>query len=146
MEEKTILSNSQIKSKAKEALKGNWGTAVIAFIIFNIVMYSVTYVYNINQISNYIHDPYLVRENAGFGASGIIFFIKLLLAGPMTYGITKFSMNLVRDKSHKIENIFEGFKHFSRNFHYEYSSRYIQFFMVIVAFYTFFCDCFCYGN
>ncbi len=24
MEEKTILSNSQIKSKAKEALKGNW--------------------------------------------------------------------------------------------------------------------------
>ncbi len=78
MEEKTILSNSQIKSKAKEALKGNWGTAVIAFIIFNIVMYSVTYVYNINQISNYIHDPYLVRENAGFGASGIIFFIKLL--------------------------------------------------------------------
>ncbi len=79
-------------------------------------MYSVNYVYNINQISNYIHDPYLVRENAGFGASGILFFIKLLLAGPMTYGITKFSMNLVRDKSHKIENIFEGFKHFSGTF------------------------------
>lgn len=116
MEEKTILSNSQIKSKAKEALKGNWGTAVITFIIFNIVMYSVTYVYNINQISNYIHDPYLIRENTGFGASGIIFFIKLLLAGPMTYGITRFSMNLVRDKSHKIENIFEGFKHFSGTF------------------------------
>lgn len=34
----------------------------------------------------------------------------------MTYGITKFSMNLVRDKSHKIENIFEGFKHFSGTF------------------------------
>ncbi len=77
MEEKTILSNSQIKSKAKEALKGNWGTAVITFIIFNIVMYSVTYVYNINQISNYIHDPYLIRENTGFGASGIIFFYKI---------------------------------------------------------------------
>ncbi|EJP6471285.1 DUF975 family protein [Clostridium botulinum] len=116
MEEKTTLSNSQIKSKAKEALKGNWGTAVITFIIFNIVMYSITYVYNINQISNYIQNPYLASENPNLGASGILFFIKLLLAGPMTYGITRFCMNLVRDKSHKIENIFEGFKYFGGTF------------------------------
>ncbi|NFV12024.1 DUF975 family protein [Clostridium sporogenes] len=116
MEEKTTLSNSQIKSKAKEALKGNWGTAVITFIIFNIVMYSITYVYNINQISNYIQNPYLASENPSLGASGILFFIKLLLAGPMTYGITRFCMNLVRDKSHKIENIFEGFKYFGGTF------------------------------
>ncbi|OOO62792.1 hypothetical protein BS638_13385 [Clostridium tepidum] len=68
-------------------------------------MYSITYVYNINKISTYTQNSYLVSENANFRASSILFFIKLLLAGPMTYGITRFCMNLVRDKSHKIENI-----------------------------------------
>ncbi|EJO5346784.1 DUF975 family protein [Clostridium botulinum] len=116
MEDNTVLSNSQIKSKAKKALKGNWGTAIITFIIFNIIISAFSFVYNMNKLVDRINNPYYVGHDSSFLALGIILLINLILAGPMAFGITKFCMNLVKDGSHKIENMFEGFKHFGGTF------------------------------
>ncbi|WP_251859591.1 DUF975 family protein [Clostridium sp. Marseille-Q2269] len=117
MEDNIVLSIGQIKSKAKAALKGNWGTAIIVIIIFNIIMHGITYVFNANELINSISNLHSFnKENINFGASCIPLIINLILAGPMTYGITKFFINLVRNKEHKIEIMFEGFKHFTGTF------------------------------
>ncbi|HDK7167492.1 TPA: DUF975 family protein [Clostridium botulinum] len=116
MEENTILSNSEIKSKAKKALKGNWGIAIITFIISNMILYCGSFIHHMNRLSNASSVTYTIEPNRELLVTIVAMLPYLILNGPMTYGISKFSINLVRDGSHKIEDIFRGFKYFVGTF------------------------------
>lgn len=86
------LKTSRLKALAKQQLKGNWGKAILAFLVFIII----------TDIPSAI--PY-----AGFA-------ISLVISGPMCLGITKFSIELKRGQSPSIETIFSGFKSFATSF------------------------------
>lgn len=112
MEDTNVLSNSEIKSKAKKALKGNWILAVLTFIVYNIITNSISIGYNVCKFKNFS----AVNENNDLGINVTICLAALILTGPMTYGLKRFFINLVRNENYKIENIFEGFKHFGGTF------------------------------
>lgn len=83
------VSNYELRSNARMQLKGNWMPAVLAYLVFTII----------SALPSTI--PYV----------GLI--ISILIAGPMTLGITKFSVNLKRHNATNIEVIFDGFKNFT---------------------------------
>lgn len=86
------LKTSQLKALAKQQLKGNWGKAILAYLVFIIIA----------DLPGAI--PY-----AGFA-------ISLVITGPMCLGITKFSIELKRGQSPSLETIFSGFKSFTTAF------------------------------
>lgn len=47
---------------------------------------------------------------------GLVFILNLLLTGAITYGLSRFSLNLIREKNPKIEDIFSGFKQYGKTF------------------------------
>lgn len=83
------ISNCELRANARMNLTGNWMPAVLAYLVFTII----------SALPSTI--PYV----------GPI--ISILIAGPMTLGITKFSINLKRHKNTNIEIIFDGFKNFT---------------------------------
>lgn len=83
------ISNCELRGNARMNLKGNWMPAVLAYLVFTII----------SALPSTI--PYI----------GPI--ISILIAGPMTLGITKFSINLKRHNNTNIEVIFDGFKNFT---------------------------------
>lgn len=83
---------SDLMNQARNSLSGNWGIAIATFIIFVILSGSIQVI------------PF-------FGQAGYI-----LLAGPFAVGISIFSLNILRQKNAKIENLFDGFKDYGRSF------------------------------
>ncbi|MCY6353714.1 DUF975 family protein [Clostridium sp. ZS2-4] len=83
------VSNYELRANVRMNLRGNWMHAVLAYLIFAII----------SALPSTI--PYV----------GPI--ISILIAGPMSLGIAKFSINLKRHNSTDIEVIFDGFKNFT---------------------------------
>jgi len=85
----SIRPNSDLRRSAREQLKGNWGTAILLCLIFSMIC----------SLPSAI--PYL----------GPI--IGILLAGPLTLGLYKCFLKLIRHEPFIFENLFDGFKNFS---------------------------------
>lgn|SRR3712207_4042604 len=87
MEAKTNMqTNSEIRGYARYRLKGNWGNAILVFIIFSVITGVTAMI------------PFL-----GW-AAGIVIF------GPMLFGINGFYLRLIKGEPISIENIFFGFE------------------------------------
>lgn len=87
-----IFENSQIRSLARQQLKGNWGKAIISLLVYIAISYLVSIV------------PLL----------GVM--VSLVIGGPMTLGITKYFLQLKRGQNPAIEALFDGFKNFLPSF------------------------------
>lgn len=83
------MSNYELRTNARMHLKGNWVPALLAYLVFTIISVLPSTI------------PYI----------GPI--ISILITGPMTLGITKFSIDLKRHNNTNIEVIFDGFKNFT---------------------------------
>jgi uncharacterized membrane protein len=70
-----------LKVRAKESLSNNWGTAILVYVVYAIII----------------------------GASSSIGVGPLVIGGPLAVGMAVFFMNLVRSQENKLENLFEGF-------------------------------------
>jgi len=84
-----MLTNREIREKARESLKDNWGYSILVALLLNIILSAV--------------------GGATFGLGGLI------LIGPLTVGTMFFFMNLVRNKETSIEDMFSGFSNFVPN-------------------------------
>lgn len=84
-----VTPNSVLRAMAREQLKGNWGKAVLVFLLFTVI----------TGICGAI--PY------------IGFIISLVIMGPMTLGLNIFFLKLKRQEAPVIENLFDGFKRFA---------------------------------
>src|SRR5579872_7123739 len=80
--------NSTLMKQARESLKGKWGLAIGTFVVYSLITIAVQ----------------------GIPKGGSLLY--LLIAGPMSLGITLFSLSLSRNQNPKLEQIFEGFKRF----------------------------------
>jgi uncharacterized membrane protein len=85
-----IKENSLLRADAREQLRGKWGIAILLFIIFAFAP----------SIASFIPIPFF----------NII--VSFIVTGPLTLGYIFCYMQLVRNEPFRIEDIFEGFKHF----------------------------------
>lgn len=80
------------RAKAWSSLKGNWGVAVLVFLVNSIVL----------------------------GACGVIpavgALISLVISGPMTLGVVTVYTNLIRGEKAEVGQLFDGFKNFVNAF------------------------------
>jgi uncharacterized membrane protein len=78
--------NSELRKRALEAIKGNWTTAIVGFVIYELL------------------------SGAG-GGTGII----LIIGGPLTLGMTFFSLAFVRKEQIEYDLLFKGFNNFGNS-------------------------------
>jgi len=83
--------NLALMKKGRESLKGNWGLAIGAFLV----------VYLIEGAIQSIHK----------GSGGILI---LIIGGPFALGMAMFSLSYSRHLEPRFEQIFEGFRDFTR--------------------------------
>lgn len=87
------LQNSELRSAAREQLKGNWGTAILLCVIFSII--TVTLSFSVRLI------PY------------VGYFVNFCITGPFALGLAACFIKLVRRENFRLENLFDGFNRFS---------------------------------
>lgn len=90
MDSANLLSNSEIRKGAREKLKGNWGTTILAFIIFLLILVPISLLPFIGVISN------------------------IILSGAFTLGFAILFLNLVRSGKAKFGDLFKGFNNFGK--------------------------------
>lgn len=81
--------NSILRQMAGKSLEGKWGLAIGTFLIYSLITCS-------------------------FGAMQQWGIIALLIAGPLMLGAAIFSLAISRGKEARLEQIFEGFKYYSK--------------------------------
>lgn len=88
--EKNMQTDNVVLMKmARESLKGKWGLAIGTFLVYTLI----------------ISAP---------GAIHTLGLVSLLISGPMALGAAIFSLSVSRNKEAKLEQIFEGFRFFSK--------------------------------
>jgi uncharacterized membrane protein len=86
--------NVILMQKAREALGGRWGIAIITCLIYNLIL-SVQFTYRLTAAPNF---------GLGIGIIG------LLIAGPLTLGLITFSLAIARNQDADIGQLFLGFR------------------------------------
>ncbi|MFI5195811.1 MAG: DUF975 family protein [Chitinophagales bacterium] len=81
--------NIVLMRMARKALKGKWGLAIGTFLVYTLIVSS-------------------------FSATQKTGIISLLIAGPMMLGAVMFSLSISRGKEARLEQIFDGFRFFSK--------------------------------
>lgn len=79
-----MLRAKDFRAEARAALSGNWGVAILAYLIAGIIL----------------------------GAAGSTFVGTILLMGPMTVGLAIVYLMFIRRRKTEIVNVFDGFKNF----------------------------------
>lgn len=80
--------NAVLMKMAKASLTGKWGLAIGTFVVYALIMGS-------------------------FGAMQKVGLAALLVAGPMALGAALFSLTLSRGQEARLEQLFDGFRHFT---------------------------------
>ncbi|WP_239618920.1 DUF975 family protein [Cohnella mopanensis] len=88
-------TSSEIRARARASLAGNWGSAVLHFLLFYIIVIAIGFLSLI---------PFI-----GWIAS-------LLVTGALTYGLMSYFLNLSRNESPSTNDLFSGFQRFVPTF------------------------------
>lgn len=83
--------NVLLMKEARETLVGKWGLAVGTFFIYILITSILSRFRNVGSL------------------------ISLIVEGPLMLGLAMFSLSLARKKDAKLEQLFEGFKRFSKS-------------------------------
>lgn len=123
------ISNKSIrllKKQALQRLRGNWGTAILTCLVALLLTGIFSYIASMSNLFDFIlHGNYtseLSWKQLGEGTattsilSNIGMLVNLLIGGSISYGIYRFSLNLIRKNNPQIKNLFLGFKYFGKNF------------------------------
>lgn len=89
--EVNIMNNYELRLKAREALSGKWGAAVIVVFIYGLIGSAL---------------------NALF--TGIFIIPMFLVTVPLTYGLRYAYLKLIRGDAPKVEDLFTGFRDYIR--------------------------------
>lgn len=87
------MTNSEIMRSARESLSGKWALAIGTVLLYMIIVGASSYII-----------PFV---------GSLITFV---VAGPLVLGLCGFTLNIVRGKEAKLENLFEGFNNFGNAF------------------------------
>ncbi len=102
--------NRDLMQMARESLQGQWGLAVGAALLYQIVINGIQFFSGFGT-SLALH--FSNSSHAHFG-SHIGSVIILLIAGPMLFGFNRFFIKVARKDSPDISQLFDGFKYFGK--------------------------------
>lgn len=85
-----LLTNSEVRKEAREKLKGNWGTAIGAFVVYSLIVFAISIIPIIGTIT------------------------LLLITGAFTLGLAILYLNLVKYGSADFSDLFKGFNQFGK--------------------------------
>ncbi|MDY6843318.1 MAG: DUF975 family protein, partial [Thermodesulfobacteriota bacterium] len=80
--------NREIMAQARDSLRGRWGIAIGAFVVYLLIQIAVQFI------------------------PGVGWLISLLISGPLSVGLCVFSLSLARRHEPQLSQIFEGFAKF----------------------------------
>jgi len=83
-------SNSELRQEALDTLKGNWGPAIGTYLVFMIITVVMQKIPVVGGLAS------------------------LILTGPLSLGIIIYTLKFSRQQDYKLEQIFDGFKDFTR--------------------------------
>ena len=89
------MTNPEIMKAAREALKGKWGTAILTFLIYNLIMSIGSLTAQVDSGVNFMYSV-----------------VPLIFGGPLALGAAGFSLAIARRQEAKLEQLFDGFKYF----------------------------------
>jgi len=94
-----MLTNSEIRKRARAVLEGNWGKGVIATLIYFVITYA---------LSASVSIPLGYNMWLSNGSS----LLMTILCLPLTWGFAVFFLYLVRGQEKGYETLFDGYKCF----------------------------------
>ncbi|MEM9025954.1 MAG: DUF975 family protein [Verrucomicrobiota bacterium] len=80
-----LLSASELRANARQALIGNWGIGAVASLIYGLISIAISFLPIVGVIVQY------------------------LIAGPMSVGMSRLFINIERDESPELGDMFKGF-------------------------------------
>lgn len=86
-----VKSNAEIRAEARASLRGKWGIAIVASLLYVVIVAGINYIPKVG--------PYLVY----------------LVSGAFLLGLSYFFLNIVRNKHASIDQIFAGFQDYVRS-------------------------------
>jgi len=89
---KSMTENRDLMARARSALDGHWGIAMGGMLIFGLIYAVLAGIFVLGQVVSFV------------------------ISGPMTLGWTLFFLNLSREKTADIGQLFDGFKQFGNAF------------------------------
>lgn len=92
METETILSRAELKQRALQQLKGNWGIAIVVSLIILVGTGLISQIPRVGQL------------------------ISFIISGPLTLGMVAFFLHLIRQQPKDVKDVFSGFSRFGPSF------------------------------
>lgn len=83
-------ANSILRKMARDSIRGKWTLVILTFLFYMVIVFTVGEIPKAGQL------------------------ILLIISGPLSLGITIFSLSIARGQELKFEQIFQGFKHFGK--------------------------------
>ena len=94
------MNRAELKSKAKEQLKGRWGLAILTVFVSNVIINSYN---SIDRLDNQIYIPEKLVLSFGL--------LAFLFTGVISIGLRKFLLNFITNKDEpKFSDLFSQFK------------------------------------
>ena len=115
------------RARAREALRGNWVTAVLVYLVAGLLSgdsNSPSFNFSINiegghvdfsmsqELQNFLTDTLGLAMPLILGVSLVLLVVRLALGGVMSMGRATYSLNLIDGAEAKFEDLFTGFRRF----------------------------------
>jgi uncharacterized membrane protein len=105
-------SNKELMAEARMTLSGNWGLAIVGYVLFSVL---------IGSISLFMQASIIFTGATGSSSSAnlatlLFSVVFLLISGPLTVGYFSFFLGIAQDGEAKLESLFFGFKRFWASF------------------------------
>ncbi len=101
------IYRAEIKQSAKDSLKGNWGNAVVAMLLFYAVILGLSILGSVLSFGN--------EDKLTIG-SGVASLLQVVIAGPLALGMSGFFLDFSNGNGKSPSAVFDGFKHFVNAF------------------------------
>jgi uncharacterized membrane protein len=111
-------SNKELMARARTALSGNWGMAILGYILYTVLKASfsgfvVAAVFFVTFVSSTAGaDPEVAVSGMGAFAN----LVELLVAGAFAVGFMGFFLGIAQDSEARLELLFVGFQRFFKSF------------------------------
>ncbi len=111
-------TNKELMAGARRALSGNWGTAILGYILYTVLMLSFTVflfgsVFFVSMVCKTRGtDPALAINLI----QGVVNIVQLAISGAVMVGFCSFFLGIALDGAARLENLFTGFRRFWKSF------------------------------
>ncbi|WP_124726732.1 DUF975 family protein [Staphylospora marina] len=96
------MSNKELKQLAKQSLKGNWGTAILGYLLPSVLTFVL-----IALVAVMIAESPTETQNAAAGLTTLVWIV--FVAGGLNLGISLIFLNISRQETARIGQVFHFF-------------------------------------